>query len=127
MRIGELSRRTGISERLLRYYEEQGLLEPARSSSGYWHYEEDDVRTVGHIRILLAAGLNTTTIAGLLPCMVEENGELVAVCPELVPEFERERERLSASIGKLQAARSILDTIIATPLPAGVYSAADRA
>jgi hypothetical protein len=45
----------------------------------------------------------------------------------LVPEFERERERLSASIGKLQAARSILDTIIATPLPAGVYSAADRA
>jgi predicted ABC-type ATPase len=43
--------------------------------------------------------------------MVEENGELVAVCPELVPDFEPERERLTASIGKLQAARSILDTI----------------
>jgi hypothetical protein len=55
------------------------------------------------------------------------NGELVAVCPELVPKFERAREHLSASIVKLQAARSILDTIIATPLPVGVYSAADRA
>lgn len=123
MRIGELSRRTGVSQRLLRYYEEQHLLEPARSPSGYREYRDEDVRTVEHIRILLAAGLNTATIAGLLPCMVEQDGSLVAVCPELVPEFERERERLTASIGKLQSARSILDRIIATPLPAGVYSA----
>jgi DNA-binding transcriptional MerR regulator len=34
MRIGELSRRTGVSQRSLRYYEEQGLLMPARLASG---------------------------------------------------------------------------------------------
>ncbi|CAM5258436.1 hypothetical protein SANTM175S_02046 [Streptomyces antimycoticus] len=31
MRIGELSRRTGVSERLLRYYEQQGP--PARAAA----------------------------------------------------------------------------------------------
>ena len=33
MQIGELSARTGASVRMLRYYEEQGLLEPRRTRS----------------------------------------------------------------------------------------------
>jgi hypothetical protein len=43
MRIGELRRRTGVSERLLRYYEEQGLLRPQRRPSGYREYDDSDV------------------------------------------------------------------------------------
>lgn len=35
MRVGEIVRRIGVSERLLRYYEEQGLLHPDRLPSGY--------------------------------------------------------------------------------------------
>ena len=38
MQIGELSARTGASVRMLRYYEEQGLLEPRRTGSGYRDY-----------------------------------------------------------------------------------------
>jgi hypothetical protein len=34
MLIGELSTRTGVSQRLLRYYEEQGLLSRARDPNG---------------------------------------------------------------------------------------------
>jgi DNA-binding transcriptional MerR regulator len=34
MRVGELSRRTGVSARMLRYYEEQDLLHPERGSNG---------------------------------------------------------------------------------------------
>ncbi|MCX5095152.1 MerR family DNA-binding transcriptional regulator [Streptomyces sp. NBC_00365] len=34
MRIGELSRRTGVPTRILRYYEEQGLLGPERAPNG---------------------------------------------------------------------------------------------
>lgn len=40
MRIGELARRTGVSVRALRYYEEQGLLVPARAANGYREYTE---------------------------------------------------------------------------------------
>lgn len=40
MRIKQLSERTGVSSRLLRYYEEQGLLRPRREENGYRDYEE---------------------------------------------------------------------------------------
>ena len=59
MRIGELARRVGVAPRLLRYYEEQGLLRPRRTSSGYREYGEADVDVVHHVRTLLAAGLST--------------------------------------------------------------------
>jgi DNA-binding transcriptional MerR regulator len=118
MRIGELTRRTGVSQRLLRYYEEQGLLTPIRRSSGYREYSTSDVVAVAHIRNLLAAGLSTTTIADVLPCMGKDGERLIADCPELVDDLHRERERINASIHALETARATLDTIIATAPPA---------
>ncbi len=117
MRISELERRTGVSQRLLRYYEEQGLLRPERLPSGYRVYTDADVTTVEHIRNLLAAGLSTTTIADLLPCMGSAGGQLIADCPELLLDLHRERARLSAAITELTTARSTLDQVIATAPP----------
>ncbi|WP_330227941.1 MerR family transcriptional regulator [Nocardia sp. NBC_00508] len=125
MRIGVLQRRTGVSQRLLRYYEEQGLLQPSRQASGYREYRESDVATVLHIRNLLAAGLSTTTIADLLPCMGSEGGRLIADCPELLIDLYRERERISSTIRELQAARGALDVVIATAPPEIAREAAD--
>ncbi|MGK8554746.1 MerR family transcriptional regulator [Nocardia gipuzkoensis] len=125
MRIGMLQRRTGVSQRLLRYYEEQGLLRPTRQASGYREYSESDVATVLHIRNLLAAGLSTTTIADLLPCMGSEGGRLIADCPELLIDLYRERERISANIRELEAARNALNAVIATAPPEIVREAAD--
>jgi DNA-binding transcriptional MerR regulator len=113
MRIGELSERIGISERALRYYEEQGLLKPERRPSGYREYSEADAQIVRRIRTLLAAGLSTSVIAEVLPCMVDD-GEIVApVCEELVPYLARERDRIDRSIDELRATRGILEAIIA--------------
>lgn len=117
MRIGELSRKTGVSVRLLRYYEEQELLRPERRPSGYREYSEADVATVQHIRNLLAAGLSTTTIADVLPCMGVDGGRLIADCPELLLDLDRERERITASIRELELARTTLDAVIATAPP----------
>lgn len=115
MRIGELSEKTGVSVRALRYYEDQGLLRPRRLRSGYRDYAAEDVAAVRHIRTLLAAGLNTAIIAEILPCMLA-NGEVRApTCPELKTGLRNERARITESIDKLQAARRILDTIIAAP------------
>jgi DNA-binding transcriptional MerR regulator len=124
MRIGELSRRTGVSQRLLRYYEEQGLLTPQRLPSGYRVYGDPDVLRVVHIRSLLAAGLSTETIAEVLPCMGVDGERLIAsICPELVDELLVERARIAESIRALQEAQSALDTII-TARPAASSTAA---
>ncbi|MFD7136497.1 MerR family transcriptional regulator [Streptomyces sp. NPDC059894] len=112
MRIGEMVRRAGVSERQLRYYEEQGLLEPARLPSGYRVYCTKDIDTVRRIRTLLTAGLTTDTIAKVLPCVREEGERLVPVCSDLVAELRRERERITRAIDDLQASRSLLDTVI---------------
>ncbi|MFV2178249.1 MerR family transcriptional regulator [Actinomadura sp. LOL_016] len=113
MRIGEMVRRTGVSERLLRYYEEQGLLAPARLPSGYRDYEEADVATVRSIRTLLAAGLSTSTITRVLPCVRDDGPRLVPTCTELMAELRRERERIARTIEDLQTSREMLDTVIA--------------
>lgn len=115
MRIGELARRTGTSQRALRYYEEQGLLVPERLPSGYRTYDESHVRVVWRIRTLLAAGLNTATIAEILPCIVDEDDVLTPGCPELVAGLHQERARMTEAIDQLAAARRMLETIIAAP------------
>lgn len=112
MRIGELARRTGVNQRLLRYYEEQGLLRPVRRPSGYREYGTADVERVRRIRVLLAAGLNTSTIADVLPCTVDTGDGLAAACPALLTDLRRERDRINKSIIELHAAKSTLDAII---------------
>lgn len=117
MRIGELARRAGVAPRLLRYYEEQGLLSPQRTAAGYREYAEADLDVVHHVRTLLAAGLSTATIADLLPCMGADGPRLVASCPELLDDLHRERDRLTAMIDELAAARDGLDAVIAGAVP----------
>ncbi|AOS66084.1 MerR family transcriptional regulator [Actinoalloteichus hymeniacidonis] len=112
MRIGELSRRTGVSERALRYYEEQGLLQPRRLPSGYREYRELDIAAVQRIRVLLDAGLNTAQIVEVLPCMVTDDGRLLPSCPELVDELVKQRDRIGAAIAELETTRSNLTRII---------------
>jgi len=123
MRIGEMVRRTGVGERLLRYYEEQGLLVPARLASGYRIYSEEDIATVRRIRCLLAAGLTTATIAQVLPCVREDDQRLVPVCSDLVAQLQQERLRITLAIEELQASQNMLDTVI-TAAPPEVAQAA---
>jgi DNA-binding transcriptional MerR regulator len=111
MRIGELSRRAGVSARLLRYYEEQGLLTPGRGPSGYREYQGGDIERVRRIRVLLAAGLSTARIAYALPGL-SATGDQLTPCPGLVPDLEQERARIDEAIQALRTSRTILDRVI---------------
>ena len=76
MRIGELSRRTGVSVRALRYYDQRELLTPQRGPNDYREYEESSVDRVKEIRALLGLGFSVGAIRVLLPCALKGSGSL---------------------------------------------------
>ncbi|TFH84873.1 MerR family transcriptional regulator [Billgrantia azerbaijanica] len=69
MRIGEVADLCGVSVRLLRYYEQQGLLHPSRDANGYRRYETVHIEQVREIRGMLAAGFTTGEIREFVPCL----------------------------------------------------------
>jgi len=65
--IGELSRRTGISVRTLRFWSDEGLIPPAsRSRSGYRIYGEEALVRLDLVRTLRDAGLGLDAIKKVL-------------------------------------------------------------
>ncbi|QER90491.1 MerR family transcriptional regulator [Streptomyces tendae] len=93
MRIKEVSDRTGVSARLLRYYEEQGLLSPGRQENGYRDYGESHVARVQQIRSLLDAGLTTEIIRAVLPCLAEAASSKYPA-PDFLARVRQERSRM---------------------------------
>ncbi len=67
MKIGELARRTGVSVRALRHYEDMGLLRPGRCGNGYRVFADGAVERVGQIRAMLDSGLPARIIRDVLP------------------------------------------------------------
>lgn len=113
MRIGELARRTGVSERSLRYYEQQGLLRSERTAGGHRDFGEWAVDRVIRIQALYAAGLASKKIAVLLPCIRDADGAPSAIADQkLIDELVVERDRISRMVADLLLSRGILDEVI---------------
>ncbi|WP_159572517.1 MerR family transcriptional regulator [Curtobacterium sp. 18060] len=108
MRIGDLAAETGASVRSLRYYEEQGLLTASRTTSGQRVYDAPAVERVQLVQQLFAAGLPSRTIVQLLPCV--DSGHAT---PESFALLVAERDRITAQMAELEAARGRLDEVIA--------------
>ena len=107
MRIGELSRRTGVSVRMLRYYEDEGLLAPPRTEAGYRDYGPAEQETVLRIRMLGAAGMTLETIQQLLPCVTNNNPDF-RPCNELRKILAQQVGLIDERIETLSQSRTIL-------------------
>ncbi|WP_433088732.1 MerR family transcriptional regulator [Dactylosporangium sp. CA-052675] len=110
MRIGELSQRTGVSPRSLRYYEAQGLLTSSRSEAGQRHYADAEVQRVSLIRQLFDAGLSSRVIATVLPCV--ETPSEPGVAELAFATMTSVRDRIDADIAHLIETRDALDELI---------------
>jgi DNA-binding transcriptional MerR regulator len=68
MRIGELSRRSGVSARSLRYYEQHGLIAAERAGNGYREYDEAMVQRAETIHLLFGMDFPRDVVRAVLAC-----------------------------------------------------------
>lgn len=67
MNIGQAARSSGVSAKMIRYYEQTGLIPAAdRTSSGYRDYSDTDVHMLRFIRRARDLGFAVTEIGDLL-------------------------------------------------------------
>ena len=70
LKIGEFSKLSRISIRMLRHYDEIGLLMPENTDpfTGYRYYSEAQLFTAGRINALKDMGFRLCDVAELLRC-----------------------------------------------------------
>lgn len=116
MQVSELARRTGCTPRMIRHYDEQGLLRGQRLANRYRDFPEEAVDDVLRIRTLIKAGLDTKTLRPLLGCF--STGNQPVLCPALTEQIRQTMAQLEEQERRLRRARKnlsgLLDTGIST-------------
>lgn len=107
MQIGEIAARSGISVRMLRYYETEGLLTPARGKSGYRDYSEADLEEACRIRQLADAGLTIEAMHDLLPCVISPEPRFHP-CDNLRARLAGEIEKLDRKLSDIKRSRELI-------------------
>jgi MerR family Zn(II)-responsive transcriptional regulator of zntA len=115
MRIHELARRTGVSIRSLRYYEQKQLITARRLNNGYRDFDEAAIERVRTIQLYFGLGLNTDQIEQIMNC----NGthafpQKNPLCDEVLSLYEEKLQEVEEQITALDAVRSRLHERIAT-------------
>jgi DNA-binding transcriptional MerR regulator len=115
--IGEIAHATGVSRRMLRHWEEVGLLTPAAVDelTGYRQYASSQVGRVGAIAALRALGFGLDAIGDLLDAQLSEERlvELLRIREgELVAQIDEASARLAEVRTRLIALKKGRDTIM---------------
>lgn len=108
MQIGKLAALTGVSIRMLRYYESAGLLHPTRTEAGYRCFTREDVAVVKRILTLNQAGFTLPAIRGLLNCV----GSETAPCETLKIRVREQLDEIDRRIETLYESRALLNQLL---------------
>lgn len=108
MRIGELSGRTGLSTKAIRYYEDIGIMPAAaRTSSGYRDYDAEAIARLRFIRAAQSVGLRLGEIREVLA--FRDRGE--EPCAHVASLIREHAADLTERIATLEAMRRDLERL----------------
>jgi MerR family copper efflux transcriptional regulator len=93
MNIGQASKASGVSAKMIRYYEQIGLIKPAhRTDSSYRTYGDNDIHTLSFIRRARDLGFSVEQMKSLLALWRDRDrasADVKAIAMEQIAELER--------------------------------------
>lgn len=109
MNIGEAAKKSGVSAKMIRYYEQTGLIPPAqRTDSGYRDYSDRDVHMLSFVRRARDLGFSVEVIGELLGLWTDQSRRSADV-RQLA---EGHLSNLRRKIEELEAMSETLETLI---------------
>ncbi|WP_309082331.1 MerR family transcriptional regulator [Zhihengliuella sp.] len=110
LRIGDLAALTSTTPRMLRHYENQGLIEAERSSTDQRLFSPAIIEQVHSIRRLLGAGLPVDAIRELLECIHDTDRLEPCAVPLLVDHLHAHDGRIAELTSTRDALQGLIDS-----------------
>ena len=108
MNIGDVAERTGLPAKTIRYYEDIGLVRPARDSNGYRVFRETDAHKLAFLGRSRALGFSIEDCRTLL-ALYEDDDRASADVKRVASEHLHQIEE---KIAQLQAMRDTLNELV---------------
>ena len=108
MNIGEVSERSGLPPKTIRYYEDINLVRPLRSDNGYRSFRESDIHKLAFLGRARALGFSIEdcrTLLSLYEDETRESAQVKAVAKEHLTEIDNK-------IAQLKSMRETLSHLI---------------
>lgn len=86
----EIQNKTGLTRKAIEYYEERGLINPAKAENGYRDYSEEDLQILTKVSLYRKAGLTISEIEKILS---SGTGSLSAILRKKQYKLEIEEKR----------------------------------
>jgi len=113
IRIGELAKATGTTVQAIRYYERQGLIQPAaRKASGYRAFGRETIEAVQFIRHAQTIGFKLAEIGELLRLRRQVASVGSRGKDEVRQAVQAKRDDVARRIQQLQTVQSTLDGLL---------------
>jgi Cu(I)-responsive transcriptional regulator len=107
MNVGEAADRSGLPAKTIRYYEDIGLIRPARAENGYRDYSASDIHKLAFLRRARGLGFSIPDCRQLMALYEDRSRashdvrEIAAAHVEAIGEKLRELEQMRAILQKL--------------------------
>ena len=104
--IGELAKKTNVSVRAVRHYDNQGLLKSTRGNNGYRYFTEQAITQVQQIQRFIAIGFSIAEICSFPDCMRLIEG--ASFCPETQGSQQQRLDKIEKQLSELENKRLAL-------------------